>query len=231
MRLIKEFQSRVDRFTVCKRLIERAKTMVDVHKIALVGEFRDVAARPLLSIDTSPFARAYQRRADDHANILKLWISSEAIETFPVPARLLPENCPQYSYANLFGRDHRDLDRIAGYMHRTGMVTGDYASNALANHERWLRRAETYPAVHLGQILMAMEWKLQTDLEPREWSALLQDDGGIVAGFWNNVNKLADYSGHFPNRPKFRAGPKDPGREKRASAAAPAFGWAQPASI
>jgi hypothetical protein len=214
MSLIKEFQDRASRFKESKRQIERGKRLVHIGKITLLGEFYDYAIKPLMANMNSPIADAFRKKEDEQRRLLKLWIAAEGIETFPVPKTLLEKDCPEYSYASLFGAEVGYIANITGKMEKLGQGTDDYASNALKNHDRWLRRQETYPAVHLGHPLIAMGWGLEQKLELVEWVALAFDDGQTVSDFWNDVNNLRDYSRHFPDRLPF-TGKKPPPKQQR----------------
>ncbi len=229
MRLIKEFQDRAARFHETKRLVERAKGLLNPHKIALVGEFRESVLGPLLADNRSSFARLHQRKSADCRDLLKLWIATEGIPTFPVSAGLLPETCPDYTYANLFGADAREIERLSQKMVDKGQVESAYVAEALKTHAMWARRTETYPAVHLGQMLIAMDWALEPELETREWTALLRGEGQTVTRFWDTVNGLRDFSRHFPDRPPTQGKKREP--RKPVVAVNPNFGWAGPATI
>lgn len=221
MSLIKEFQDKVAELRETKRQIERSKRLVNIGKITLLGEFYDFAVKPLLVNRQSAFAEYYRRQEEDHRKLLKLWIATEGIETYPVPQSLLERDCPHYSYAALFGYEAGFIGNIADKMTKNGQAENGYARDALQNHDRWLRRRETYPAVHLGHPLLAMEWQLEQKLEKSEWMALIFGEGRTVADFWSDVNNLRDYSRHFPERQHFIGRKPPPRKPHRVS---PVFG-------
>lgn len=225
MSLIKEFRNRVDRFHEAKRLTERGKGLVDLSKVALVGDFYDRAVLPLLDNCSSLFARYFQKNHKAQRDLLKIWIATDSIDAFPVPRTLMAEDCPHYSYRNIFGEDTGYINHATHNAPNLDIDRDDFFVRAKRVHDFWVRRQQIYPAVHLGQALLSMEWQLVADVEPRELLALLADDGDTVVRFWDAVNALPDYSRHFDDRPPFKDGRPNGKKPKPKRQTNPQWDW------
>lgn len=229
MGLIKAFQDRAGRFNHARRQIERNKGLVDVGRVVLVGDFYHSVLKPLEENPASSFARASQYNIEECGDLLKLWIATDGVHTFHVTHQMVGEDRPHHTYASLFGGDVSDIERLSSGLIQYGVAQSDYGANALKNHDRWMCREKTYPAVHLMHPLIAMDWTMSGEMEGREWMALLRGDERTVVDFWEAVNTLPDYSRFFPDRPLL---PRGPGKKKPVEATAkPAFGWGAQPSI
>lgn len=222
MRIIRNLSYNISEGNHKRCRIEFEKSRLNPGKIALVGEFYHCAIKPMMAREGSAFAKTYRdRSADQHADLLKLWIATEGIEVFRVTSALAGVPLPSYTYKSLFGADPGSIASIPEMQRQRGEKPGEYVRDANLNHARWVGYTTTYPAVRVGDMLKAMDCKMQAALEMREWHALLRGDGDTLINFWHAVNGLRGFNDKFEKPEWPDIGRRRPDRKKEAAAPRP----------